>query len=121
MPLQDRVSNVRARLLATLGREEGPVTFVCHSLGGLIVKQFLLDLHQQKDRSPEAAALLNRVTQVVFMATPHTGSRKGTLLNRLSFLAWPSSISRRNATIQHNRMRRSRTAKASEGELKLPE
>lgn len=94
MPLQDRVSNVRTRLLAALGHEDVPITFVCHSLGGLIVKQLLLDLHQQKDRAPEAAALLNRVTQVVFMATPHTGSRKGTLLDRLSFVAWPTSIAR---------------------------
>ena len=94
MPLQDRVGNVRARLLATPSLQEAPITFICHSLGGLIVKQLLLDLHQQKDRSPESAALLDRVTQVVFMATPHTGSWQGTLLDRLRFLAWPSSIAR---------------------------
>jgi pimeloyl-ACP methyl ester carboxylesterase len=92
MPLQDRVGNVRARLLATPSLQDAPITFICHSLGGLIVKQLLLDLHQQKDRSPESAALLDRVTQVVFMATPHTGSWQGTLLDRLRFLAWPSSI-----------------------------
>ncbi len=94
MPLQDRVGNARARLLATLGREDSPIVFVCHSLGGLIVKQLLLDLHQQKDRSPEAKAFLSRVRQVVFMATPHTGAWHGTLLDRLRFLAWPSSIAR---------------------------
>jgi hypothetical protein len=30
----------------------------------------------------------------VFAATPHTGSRQGTLLDRLRFLAWPSSVAR---------------------------
>jgi triacylglycerol esterase/lipase EstA (alpha/beta hydrolase family) len=74
MPLQDRVGNVRARLLATPSLQDAPITFICHSLGGLIVKQLLLDLHQQKDRSPESTALLDRVTQVVFMATVGCGS-----------------------------------------------
>ena len=95
MPLQDRVGNVRARLLATPSLQDAPITFICHSLGGLIVKQLLLDLHQQKDRSPRtSAALLDRVSPVVFMATPHTGSSQGNLLDRLRFLAWPSSIAR---------------------------
>ncbi len=71
-----------------------PIIFIAHSLGGLIVKQVLLDLHQQKGRRPEAAALLECVTQVVFIATPHTGSRKASLLDRLRFLAWPSSMAR---------------------------
>ncbi|WP_292532937.1 hypothetical protein [Methylocystis sp.] len=94
MPLQDRVGSVRARLLATPALRQGPITFVCHSLGGLIVKQLLLDLSQAKERSPEAADLLDRVRQVVFLATPHTGSWQGTMLDRLRFLAWPSSIAR---------------------------
>jgi tetratricopeptide (TPR) repeat protein len=94
MPLQDRAVNVLEILLSEPGLRTGPVAFVCHSLGGLIVKQILLDLQQQKERRPEAKDLLERVTQVVFAATPHTGSRQGTLLDRLRFLAWPSSIAR---------------------------
>ncbi len=94
MPLQDRVGNIRARLFATLDLNDAPIVFICHSLGGLIVKQLMLDLHQQKDRDPEAAALLNNVRQVVFMATPHTGSWQGTLLDKLRFLTWPSPIAR---------------------------
>jgi len=47
------------------------VIFICHSLGGLIVKQVLLDLDRQKGRRPEAAGFLNRVTRVVFLAAPH--------------------------------------------------
>jgi tetratricopeptide (TPR) repeat protein len=94
MPLQDRAVNVLECLLGTPGLTEAPVIFVCHSLGGLIVKQILLDLNQQKGRRPEAAALLECVREVVFLATPHTGSRQASLLDRLRFLAWPSPIAR---------------------------
>ena len=30
------------------GLRTGPIAFVCHSLGGLIVKQILLDMQQQE-------------------------------------------------------------------------
>lgn len=52
----------------------------------------MLDVQRQMARRPEAAALFGRVTQVVFVATPHTGSRQGSCLDRLRFLAWPSSL-----------------------------
>jgi Putative serine esterase (DUF676) len=94
MPLQDRAVNVLEVLLSEPGLKSGPIAFICHSLGGLIVKQILLDLQQQKDRRKEAKNLLGRVTQVVFAATPHTGSRRATWLDRLRFFAWPSTIAR---------------------------
>ena len=94
MPLQDRAVNVLEVLLSEPGLKSGPIAFICHSLGGLIVKQILLDLQQQKDRRKEAKDLLGRVTQFVLAATPHTGSRRATLLDRLRFFAWPSTIAR---------------------------
>src|SRR4029077_1213198 len=42
----------------------------------------------------EVKELLNRVTEIVFAATPHTGSRHASLLDRLRFLAWPTMIAR---------------------------
>jgi len=84
MPLQDRAVNVLEILLGIPGLTDGPVIFIRHSLGGPIVKQILLDLDRQKGRRPEATGFLNRVTRVVFLANPHTGSRKGSLL-------WPTS------------------------------
>ncbi len=94
MALQDRAVNLLESLLGAPDLRDGPVAFVCHSLGGLLVKQLLLDLDRQKGRRPEAAALLERVTEVVFLATPHTGSRHASLLDRARFLAWPSPIAR---------------------------
>jgi tetratricopeptide (TPR) repeat protein len=94
LPLQDQAVNVLEVLLSEPGLKSGPLVFICHSLGGLIVKQILLDLQQQKDRRKEAKDLLGRVTQVVFAATPHTGARQATLLDRLRFFAWPSTIAR---------------------------
>ena len=92
MPLQDRAVNIFETLLTEPGLRSGPIGFVCHSLGGLIVKKILLDLQQQAARRPEAADFLARVTEIVFAATPHTGSAQATWLDRLRFLAWPSSI-----------------------------
>jgi tetratricopeptide (TPR) repeat protein len=94
MPLQDRAVNIFETLLSEPGLQSGPIIFICHSLGGLIVKKILLDLQQQAARRPEAADLLERVTEIVFAATPHTGSAQATWLDRLRFLAWPSSIAR---------------------------
>lgn len=62
MPLQDRAVNVLEVLLSEPGLKTGPVAFICHSLGGLIVKQILLGLQQQKDRRKDVKDLLNRVT-----------------------------------------------------------
>ena len=94
MPLQDRAVNLLECLLSERQLRDGPITFVCHSLGGLLVKQIMLDLQLQKGRRPEAADLLERITQVVFLATPHNGSRHANWLDRLRFFAWPTSIAR---------------------------
>lgn len=80
MPLQDRAVNILEYFLGEPALKAGPIAFVCHSLGGLIVKQMLLDLQQQANSRPEAADFLSRVRQVVFAATPHTGSRQASLL-----------------------------------------
>jgi tetratricopeptide (TPR) repeat protein len=94
MPLQDRAVNILETLLSEQGLASGPIVFVGHSLGGLVTKKILLDLQQQAVRRPEAADLLGRVTEIVFAATPHTGSAHASWLDRLRFLAWPSSIAR---------------------------
>jgi tetratricopeptide (TPR) repeat protein len=94
MPLQDRAVNIFEVLLTEPGLRTGPIVFVCHSLGGLIIKKILLNLQQQAARRAEAADLLDRIIEIVFVATPHTGSAQATWLDRLRFLAWPSSVAR---------------------------
>lgn len=94
MPLQDRAVNVLESMLGEPSFRTKPITLICHSLGGLIVKQMLLDLQQQQARRPQAAELLEHVRQVIFIATPHTGARTATWLDRARVLAWPSTIAR---------------------------
>ncbi|MFB6449580.1 alpha/beta fold hydrolase [Bradyrhizobium tunisiense] len=94
MALQDRAVNVLQVLLADETLRKSPTFLICHSLGGLLIKQILLLLKEQEERNPKARDLLASIKKIVFVATPHTGSRKATLLGQLSFLAWPSAIAR---------------------------
>ena len=84
--------SIRLSMRASL--EILPITLICHSLGGLIIKQVMLSLKEQEDRRPEASVLLNRIRQIVFIATPHTGARSATWLARASFLVWPTATAR---------------------------
>lgn len=92
MPLEDWANNVAESLLAHAQLRSGPIVFICHSLGGLIIKRAFLTLREQKDQRTEAADFLGRVRLVVFAATPHTGSRQATLIGRLAFLTWPTPL-----------------------------
>ncbi|RYP80927.1 hypothetical protein DL769_002205 [Monosporascus sp. CRB-8-3] len=58
-----------------------PLVFVCHSLGGVVFKEFLVHLSLQLDRCHD---LLRSVFGVVFMGTPHRGSRAATPARLLS-------------------------------------
>ncbi|QPF85346.1 hypothetical protein IC762_03150 [Bradyrhizobium genosp. L] len=93
MPLLDEAANALRVLLNDTRLHDGPIVFVCHSLGGLIVKQVLRAANEQRS-DPQTAEFLARVRQVVFVATPHTGSGKATLLERLGFWTWGSDSAR---------------------------
>jgi tetratricopeptide (TPR) repeat protein len=94
MPFTDLAKNAYECLLANEDLHDGPIIFICHSLGGLLVKEALRLASERKGQRPAAASLLSRVEQVIFMATPHTGSFKATWLERLDPLTRPSELAR---------------------------
>jgi tetratricopeptide (TPR) repeat protein len=104
MPIQDRAKNVLECLLGCRELRDAPLVFVCHSLGGLVVKQVLRAADGRRAYSPETQAFLASVKGVVFIATPHTGSMQATLLDKLRLIAWPSAstldLVRNNANLR---------------------
>ena len=93
MPLLDEAANVLRLLLNNADLRTGPIVFICHSLGGLIVKQILRAANEQRN-DPAIADFLARTRQVIFIATPHTGSGKATLMERAGFLVRGSDSAR---------------------------
>jgi hypothetical protein len=88
MELPDRASNILAVLEAER-LESTPLVFVCHSLGGLIVKQLL---RTSADRPDQRLGRFLHMTQgVVFLATPNTGSDVATWGDRFRALIGASS------------------------------
>lgn len=65
--LLNRLDNERA----TAEERARPIIFICHSLGGILVKKALILAHE---RSSFYSALLQRIWGLVFMGTPHRGS-----------------------------------------------
>ncbi|DAZ92465.1 TPA: hypothetical protein N0F65_012695 [Lagenidium giganteum] len=57
---------------ARVGAGDRPVIFVTHSLGGVLVKQVLLD--STKKPANDALPLVNQVSGVLFYGVPHHGS-----------------------------------------------
>ena len=51
-----------------------PIAFVCHSLGGLIIKKLVVTAHLDRQQQPAKGEFLDRIAGVVFLATPHSGS-----------------------------------------------
>jgi tetratricopeptide (TPR) repeat protein len=53
---------------------DAPIAFVCHSLGGLIVKKLVLTAYLDQGQDKRKGRFLDRIAGVVFLATPHRGS-----------------------------------------------
>ena len=84
-----RVANILRLLLNEPALRDGPISFVCHSLGGLVIKADFRSAKEQRS-DPVIADFFDRSRQVIFIATPHTGSGKATLMERAGFLVWGS-------------------------------
>jgi tetratricopeptide (TPR) repeat protein len=92
MPLQDRAKNVLECLVGERELRGLPIVFVCHSLGGLLIKQVLRSADDRRGYGDaEAQAFVESVKGIVFIATPHSGSEHASLLDKLRLITWPSA------------------------------
>ncbi len=92
MPFEDRTRNLAELFALEDFAPEVPIVLVTHSLGGLLTKSMLLLFEEEASARPEFARCLAQIRGVVFLATPHSGARQATLLDRLRALAWPSPL-----------------------------
>jgi hypothetical protein len=79
MPLLTRATNVLA-VLDTELTQSRPIVFMCHSYGGLLVKQLL---RSGLDVAVEYRPLIDRVAGIVFFGTPNSGSTVATFVDKL--------------------------------------
>src|SRR5215831_13853686 len=71
MALPDRAANlIPTMLYYGIGLKK--IVFICHSLGGLVVKQILR--HSSEMAMPDWSVIANSTLGVAFLATPHSGS-----------------------------------------------
>ncbi len=83
MPLIDRGTNVLDKLeLEGLGNR--PLVFVCHSLGGLLVKQVLR--HANDYGNSDYQRILDQTAGIVFLSTPHSGADIASWLSHIGSL-----------------------------------
>lgn len=79
MPIQDRADSILARVLAEPALSNGAITFIAHSLGGLVVKAILRNADRDAKSDERADSLLHRLKGVAFLGTPHQGSDQASL------------------------------------------
>jgi hypothetical protein len=76
--------------LRSLQSDTRPLFGICHSLGGLILKQGLCIAHEQPYRY---GSILSSVAGIIFLGTPHRGGTDGDILTRwLTILASTANI-----------------------------
>ncbi|MBV9071125.1 MAG: hypothetical protein JO231_20595 [Acidobacteria bacterium] len=79
MGIPDRAGQVLDRMVQKhLG--ERPLFFICHSLGGLLVKQILRKADDADD-DPRKKQVAAQTRAVLFLATPHNGAELASLLD----------------------------------------
>jgi hypothetical protein len=88
MPLFDRAVNVLATLDSEL-KQELPLIFICHSYGGLLVKQML---RTTSELTPEYKKIGDRTAGIVFLSTPHNGASIASYINAVAHVATSDAI-----------------------------
>jgi len=90
LSLEERAKSLFPLLKSALGEDEAPIIFVCHSLGGLVLKQLIVMAASGLTFGEEAKPFLKRIAGIAFYATPHGGSHYGDLADQLRFFVWPT-------------------------------
>ena len=101
MPLYDRANNV-LNLFEQEGIGQRPIGFVCHSLGGLLIKQILRNAKDFKNSAWQAVMGLTRF--IVFLSTPHSGSSMANWIQYLGKLL-RASVSVKELEAHHPQLR----------------
>jgi tetratricopeptide (TPR) repeat protein len=91
MHLTACAENVLSRILAKSQLQAGQLILVGHSLGGLVIKQFLRTAESKARYDAGAARFLERVEKVAFLATPHSGADLAGWGDRLRIAIRPSA------------------------------
>ena len=75
LDMEEQAASLLQKLkLAKVGVGARPVVFVCHSLGGLVVKKTLMLSHMESKTSGTTDVLGTNTKACVFYSTPHKGS-----------------------------------------------
>jgi hypothetical protein len=101
MPLYDRADNT-LDLLALDGIGQRPLAFVCHNLGGLLIKQALRNALDAPN--PRWQALARQARLIVFLCTPHSGASMANWIQYLGKLL-RTTVSVAELEAHHPRLR----------------
>jgi hypothetical protein len=71
--------------------DDSPIVFICHSLGGLIIKKLMLVAEHDRGQEGSKGKFLDRIAGVVFLATPHGGSIVATIASQLQWFVSDST------------------------------
>ncbi|XP_015109817.1 protein SERAC1 [Diachasma alloeum] len=82
----DERSNEFTKKLLAAGVGKRPVVWICHSMGGLLVKRMLVE--EWKKGDPHE--LCKQTKAIFFYSTPHRGSHIAALKRTTQMLVWPS-------------------------------
>jgi pimeloyl-ACP methyl ester carboxylesterase len=87
-PIAEAAAAALERLMSNRALQasgDTPIVFVCHSLGGLIVKKLVLTADRDRGQDTQKGKFLDRIRGVVFLATPHGGSIMATIPSQLQW------------------------------------
>ncbi|XP_076619639.1 protein SERAC1 [Colletes latitarsis] len=91
-PIESRITTMSERSteytekLITAGIGTRSTIWVCHSMGGLLVKKMLIDEWKNGDKNN----ICKNTRGIIFYSTPHRGSRVAVLTQTTQMLVWPS-------------------------------